>query len=274
VSPGDGGSSGAVACWRWSNTSLEDAQSQANSRAAELARKFQAGEPLDRYGYGQRAMREEIIQTIAGDGRPDSAVVTRNAYGALVLNTLRAMFIDVDISGKEIAKAGGGILRRLFSRASEPIAADQIALGKIRDWAARQSHLGLRVYRTRAGFRCLVTSRTFDVAEPETSALLESVGSDPLYVRLCSAQRCFRARLTPKPWRCGMPIAPGQYPRTNAEAESAFRRWQSNYERASHGLSVCRFLEHLGPTEMHPDIGPILVVHDRFTCGQQDQPLA
>ena len=58
-----------------------------------------------------------------------------------------------------------------------------------------QPGFGFRIYRTRAGFRLLVTSGTFDPSAAETLALLKEFGSDPLYIRLCKAQECFRARL-------------------------------------------------------------------------------
>ena len=55
-----------------------------------LAEIFASGQQLDRYSYGDRPVREEIVQTLSRD-----AVVTRNAYGALVLNAARAMGIEV-----------------------------------------------------------------------------------------------------------------------------------------------------------------------------------
>src|SRR5208282_1406058 len=96
--PGGGGRPNSVSCWRWSNVSVSDAQHQADARAIELARMFEAGTELNRYGYGDRALREEIIQTVASNAQSDVAIVTRNAYGALVLNTSSVMFIDVDFA--------------------------------------------------------------------------------------------------------------------------------------------------------------------------------
>src|SRR5271156_4256177 len=78
-----------VSCWRWSDASMEDAQRKADSRATELNQKLQSGAQLNHYDYGDGAIREEVVQTIA-----PSAVVTRNVYGALVLNATNAMFID------------------------------------------------------------------------------------------------------------------------------------------------------------------------------------
>ncbi|HTR51040.1 MAG TPA: hypothetical protein VMJ10_10070 [Kofleriaceae bacterium] len=234
------GRSGPATCWRWSDASREDAQQQADARAAELARLFASGKPFDRYIYGDRPLREEVVYEAA------SAVVTRNLYGALVLNTERAMFIDIDF-GDNAARA--------------PIARDAL-----RAWAGRHPELGVRVYRTAAGLRGLVATRTFDPASDEALALLREAGSDPLYVKLCKAQRSFRARLTPKPWRVGMRMPPVRWPFDDAASEQRFRSWQAEYERASQRHSACELVETLGPTTVHAELGPLVELHDQRAC--------
>ena len=54
----------SISCWRWSNTSLEEAQSSARIAAEKLAKKFESGEPLrGSYGYGDgRPMRELVLR--------------------------------------------------------------------------------------------------------------------------------------------------------------------------------------------------------------------
>lgn len=271
ISPASGrsGRPMAVSCWRWSDLSLQDAQRNADVRAMELARLFETGRPLDRYGYGEQPLREEIVQIL----QADAAIVTRNLYGALVLNTSGAMFIDLDFAPGGNAPRAGGLLSRLLGK---PAAAgpEKRALEHVREWGGRRSDLGLRVYRTNAGLRCMVTNRNFEPSGPETLELLRDIGSDPLYVRLCQAQACFRARLTPKPWRCGARNPPSRYPWTSAESESRFRRWQSDYERLSLGYCVCRFVEQAGRGEVHPEIQPILALHDQVACARPDRPLA
>lgn len=263
----------AVGCWRWSAVSVEDAQRQADDRAVELNRLFESGAPLDRYGYGDRALREEIVQADVNGAAAGAAVVTRNAYGALVLNSASAMFIDVDFPNGGKTAGSGGLFRRLLGK-SALSGPQETALQQVRDWADRQRDLGLRVYRTYAGLRCLVTNRTYDPAQPETLEILQSIGSDPLYISLCQAQGCFRARLTPKPWRCGIRVRPPQYPRADAAAESRFHQWQAGYERSTQGYSVCRLLQHFGPAVVHAEIRPILELHDRFACQRPERPLA
>lgn len=261
-----------VSCWHWSNESAQAAQRLADERAIELTRKFQAGMPLNHYGYSDRPLREEIVQSLPGPSGEMAAVITRNLYGALVLNTSRAMFIDVD-----------------FPQRHKPDAAEEVALKKVHEWSAARSGIGLRVYRTCAGLRCLVTNKTCDPTSPESIELLGSIGSDPLYVRLCKAQACFRARLTPKPWRLSAEEAPPQsawakllrigrsknrpiekappgFPWLDPGQEQRFRDWQLRYEMMIQKFSVCRFISHLGTTMVLPEIQQIIALHDQ-RCG-------
>jgi len=60
-----------------------------------------------------------------------------------------------------------------------------------------------RVYRTFAGCRVACTSRPFAWAVDAWQAerLMRFLDADPKYAALCGKQKCYRARLTPKPWR-------------------------------------------------------------------------
>ncbi len=279
---GRGGDSSEISCWGWSDTSVDDARRQAEARAARLAQALQSGAPPDHYAYGDHPLREEIVERIPIDGRDDQALITRNNYGVLVLNTARAMFIDLDFPPRPRGGALGALLRRLFGR--PPDDPERQGIERIGAWAERQGNLSLRIYRTFAGLRCLVTNQLFDPAQPETIALLTAAGSDPLYVRLCRTQTCFRARLTPKPWRCGSIMPPTRYPWINeeqirlgsssADQESRYRQWQSAYEQSSRPYATCRFLQQLGPATVHPEIQLLLALHDKFTGAESERPLA
>src|SRR5262245_36925056 len=105
------------ACWRGSDLSVEDARTRARMAAEEVAaRAAQTGEPPRAYLYGDRPLREEVVRPLDGNGS-GGAVVTRNAYGCLVLNTAGALFVDVDLSGTARgAERGGGWLARWLGR--------------------------------------------------------------------------------------------------------------------------------------------------------------
>ncbi len=241
--------------WQWSNTSEADAIQKAQARVLEVAKKVADDAALDNYGYGDRPMREEIVVEMR-NGSDTVAAVTRNAYGALVLNAANVMFVDIDIEEKS-------------KRAREP----QVMDGFQRFVAANPGW-GVRLYRTRGGIRGLVTHTLFDPAADGTSTLLRSFGSDPLYVRLCAAQQCFRARLTPKPWRCNAGKPPARFPFPDRAAESRYRAWVQHYEQASQPFAVCCLLGDFGAQTRHPVVTAVLDVHDRYTRPGEDRQLA
>jgi hypothetical protein len=257
-------------CWHWSDESVEDARRRAEEKSRLIAQRWENGEDLGRYPYGAGAIREEIVQTIADTSGAAVAVITRNAYGSLVLNANQAMFIDVDFP----PPPKRGLLGGLFGKRVENGDPQKAALDKLAAWATRSHNFGMRIYRTCAGLRCLVTSQAFDPTNPQTIELLKTAGSDPLYVRLCQAQACFRARLTPKPWRSRAKGPPGRYPFLSPEQEAAYRRWQSKYERVAARFSVCRLLHQVGASQVAAEIQPILALHDQMTAIASDRPLA
>jgi len=162
----------------------------------------------------------------------------------------------------------------LFGKRPAGPSPQDLTLAQVQAWAQSHRDLGVRVYRTAAGLRCLITNQLFDPTATETVELLRQAGSDPLYVRLCHAQSCFRARLTPKPWRCGASTPPVRYPWSGSDQEALFCRWQAEYEQAAGNYSVCRLVGQTGPSVVHPDIQPLVSLHDRFTCGPVERELA
>jgi hypothetical protein len=263
-------------CWGWSDQNSVEAKQRADARARAASEKFAAGDLLSRYPYGlgDRPLREEIVQIDHAATRGGAVVVTRNQYGALVLNSARAMFIDLDFETHVRMPRSSGFLGRLFARKPSNDELEKLSLEKVRQWLSGRHDLGLRLYRTFGGIRCLVTNRPFDPAASETLQLLQSIGSDPLYVRLCEAQASFRARLTPKPWRCAVDRPPGSFPREDRHMEMRFQEWAAEYEIASRGYSVCRFIEQMGLSGEHPELAPVVHLHDRFTTNASDRPLA
>ena len=77
-------------------------------------------------------------------------------------------------------------------------------------------------------------------------------GADPLYRQLCKAQKCYRARLTPKPWRCGVRHKPERWPFLDARAEKHFQKWQAQYESFAAGWATCEFVRKIGNGDVHP----------------------
>jgi hypothetical protein len=258
--------------WQWSDSSVADAQRRADDRVKELAQRVGLGEQLNRYSYGERPLREEITQGVTIDAGREVAVVTRNLYGALVLNAANAMFIDIDFSDKSTTASSGGGFQWGFGK-RVPSQEEQ-RVERITTWARHYPDLGIRIYRTFAGLRCLITNQLFEPGRSDTPDILRALESDPLYIRLCQAQDCFRARLTPKPWRCNIDTPPSRYPWESNDHEVQYRLWERRYEQASRSYAVCKLAKQLGPPEIHPDVAPILALHDQLTGIEANRPLA
>ncbi|HEX3599281.1 MAG TPA: hypothetical protein VHU84_04015 [Lacipirellulaceae bacterium] len=146
-----------------SNRDLDQAIRRANEIAARAASAIQEGRSPEKYGYADRSLREEIVQEIH-DSRGLSAVITRNSYGALVLNTSRVMFADVDYPPPPGVLS---LVKNIWDRIrGKPTATlpdrDEQLLRRFREVVDSQPGLGLRIYRTAAGYRLLATSDTYD----------------------------------------------------------------------------------------------------------------
>jgi len=215
------------------------------------------------YGTRTTAQLEETIDQFAGE--PVDAIVTRNHYGCLVLNAARTLFIDVDFVP---ASPGYGVSAE-HRQATWETMLDDLCLV-----LAGERDLGFRVYRTSAGFRLLATNREFEPHSPRAKELMTGVSADEDFVQLCRLQRNFRARLTPKPWRCGAKRPPNFFPRESADDQRAFSEWLSGYEDACRDRATCRLLGHVGRPDTHRRIAPIIELHDRQTRALGSLPLA
>jgi hypothetical protein len=98
---------------------------------------------------------------------------------------------------------------------------------------------------------------------------MEEFHCDPLYMTICQKQDCFRARLTPKPYRMNIRRYKVPFPREGEDAE--FKGWLADYERESRNFNVCRFIEQVGPRHAVSDS---VHIHDEITGANFRQPLA
>lgn len=242
----------AAFCWEWSNLSEEDARTKAEYRAQQVAARRARGEELRRYGYGDRPLREEITDTLTNTLGQTIGVVTRNRYGALVLNAAQALFIDLDFP----TRVRGGAPKQT------PL---EMVQTRAQQWAQRHPELGVRFYRTHSGLRGLVTNKLFEPTESAAETLLREIESDPLYIRLCRQQASFRARLTPKPWRCEIRPPTEAYPFRDARTETVYRAWERRYDAQAAHYATCAFWQAFGPETLHPDIRPLVNYHDDVT---------
>lgn len=255
---------GNFICWRWSSNSVAEAKALAAEAAQKLAERYEAGTLDRRCGtyYPDRPFREPVLQEIKDSAGETAAVITRNSYGCLVLNTARVMFVDVDFPERRVFS---GFFARLFGKGS-PETSDPLvaAMARVESWTLAHSEWGWRAYRTRAGLRLLCTQGLHDADGPQTGEVFLALGADELYSKLCKNQKCFRARLTPKPWRCGFTRKPARWPWETSDAEQRFHQWDAEYRKQSEGWATCKFLRQIGNPAIHTEIKAILHIHDEM----------
>ncbi|MBN1865992.1 hypothetical protein JW916_01750 [Candidatus Sumerlaeota bacterium] len=265
----------------WSYSSLEEAKREALARAKRVFELMSRGEMRTRramsddYDYGDRPIREEIVREIRS-GDEQVALVTRNRYGALVLNTAQVLFADVDFPAP---RPSGFVesLAMLFSpkkREAKRESAAREAIGEIDRWAQKNPSRSFRLYRTLEGLRLLFTDKFYEPASEETAWVLQELKADPMYVRLTRKQECFRARLTAKPWRCDCSRPPSSFPWSDAAAEKAYREWERNYHREDAKYRVCELAREFGRAADIPALKSVIDTHDRETHIASNAPLA
>jgi hypothetical protein len=252
------GAEQTITCYGGSNVSTEDARVRAKEKAEKVKRKIKGEKHLfDEY---EVEIREEILQII-----DDHSAITRNRYGAQVLNTENLMILDIDKP-----KSMGGGLAGLFRKKDTRPPKEQI-FDAVRQLAAtpKYKEYGFRMYETYQGARVIVSGRDFDPRTAETKRLMDEFNSDPLYITLCVKQGCFRARLTPKPYRMKMRRFKVPFPRDDEDPE--LQQWLADYERESRSYNVCRFIEQVGAR--HP-VSDVVRLHDEITGASFRLPLA
>jgi hypothetical protein len=298
----------------WSDTSQEDAQAMADARANEAIQLALSGskvlksEPKIAYNGAQGVpIREEVIQ------RHGETVITRNSYGAKCLNTPNVLFADIDLIfkmppglgfgililleffsimvGWQMHSKGVGIVLGILSLIfAFPLASgihrivqfvrgggERVALERIADFFIQPPSWSARLYRTPSGFRMMVTHELFNPDDPRVAEFFKAIGTDPVYVRMCKNQHCFRARLDPKPWRIGIsehmkprvqawPVSPEKMPMRTA--------WVAAFEEKAKSYAACEFLESKGGGTIHPKIKPVQELHDTMCRAMSQLPIA
>lgn len=247
-----------VSTWGASNESQAQAGINASERAARLGQLISRGfDALREYEYWNGYIREEVLEEILdSDGRV-LGVLTRNCYGAVVLNTESVLFGDIDISEP-------GFFSKLLQLIGQPKKDKAWYVAKIEQYQKKNPAYTFKVYETFAGLRVVVTNQVFENYSDSAKAIFSSLGVDPLYVKLCKAQSCFRARLTPKPWRIALERPASRFPRHEQSEINDFSSWLKGYEMASRNVSTVKLVATFGNAREHPDVDRVLEVHDRY----------
>jgi hypothetical protein len=232
--------------------------------AADMRKQLNKTIRAEYYG-GGREGEEEVVGNALCQGALDG-LLTRNHYGCLVLNAAHALFIDVDVVAPDQLAAP--------DVSGSWDAAWQGVFDDLRTVLSSERDESFRIYRTAAGFRVLATANEYEPTSPQSAELMRAAGADFDFVELCRIQNSFRARLSPKPWRCGVRRPPNLFPRHTEGEQLRFAEWISGYERAGANRATCQYLGGIGPERVHPRIATVIELHDRQTRAHESLSLA
>ncbi len=294
----------------WSDLSERDALQLAEQRLEAAIQEAIAGNPVETRdrkvpynGSDGVPIREEIVERF-GDH-----LITRNSYGALCLNTPDVLFADIDAADQVpkphsclafllLAALGAGAaallqhwlplliaavlyiawtnLEKSHLKQLESKVGDRLK-ERLREYGLQHPESRLRLYQTPAGYRILAMHQEFNPTDESTQKLLEQFGSDKLYVTMCRRQACFRARVSPKPWRVGlgehMKPRPGVWP-IRPERMPDREAWVLRYIKACQGYASCRFIEEFGQGRSCRRALEVKKIHDQLCHSDSGEPIA
>lgn len=256
--------------WGWSSNSQEEAVELALARTKRsviswsvMTRDANSAIDEDWYDvmdYLVTPPREEVLHEVLAQDGSASHWVSRNRYGAEILNTRNLAIIDVDrpasfdrFQADTLAEANSEMEQLLIS-ACEAL-----------------ERYGFRIYRTFAGWRLIITSHVFDGVTDESIMVMTKFPTDDLYRKLCVRHKCYRARLSPKPWRIGCERFNTTYPYDRADLPR-ITQWIRGYYTASKGFRTAELIYDDGQTAS--DLEPIIALHDSACCINLELPLA
>lgn len=287
----------------WSDINELDAKSLADARLQEAVSTLMKEGDVRRIDHKTSyngaegiPIREEVIST------HEDVVISRNSYGALCLNTPDVLFGDIDfeyeasfqihaisfvlllicslllgLSFESWAALGISIfaaaiftstLANALHRATLKLSggAEKKALNTITHVSTQNSELNIRVYRTPLGYRVLFMNSTYNPTDGKAIQLLNDLKSDRTYIQMCKNQNCFRARVSPKPWRIGIvrlrPTS-GVWPIKEERMEER-REWVKMYEMESANVSSCHYVASIGSDKVDTKAEFVRKIHDEL----------
>lgn len=242
-------------CFGGSNISLEDARLNAREKLQKVQARIN-GAPVQVEEY-QVSIREEIIHVIDNQN-----IITRNRYGALILNSENTCFVDID-------EPKLSFWQSLFGRGK--LSKKELIIRMIENKAAKPplDALNYRIYETHSGIRLIISGKPLPPSSAESKTLLKTFNSDWLYQILCAKQDCYRARLTPKPYRIKCKAHRVIFPR-DEEQQSQLELWVKTYEQHAAKFGVCKFVKQIGDEIPNK----IIKLHDSETGAYKSIKLA
>lgn len=249
-----------------SNDSYEDALQKAKLKSQIVKSKIDGNFNYRKDLDYEVDIKEEVIAELN-----ENNIITRNRYGALVLNTTEVMFIDIDEEDFKFFYGFKFPLLKLY-HFFKGYTLEQKIESHI-NYKAKLlcfKNVYFRVYRTPKGYRVAVLGKDIQANSDYAGWVFSQFNSDYLYSELCKKQNCYRARITPKPWRIGVKKLKIIFPLRSEEEDRVQEEWVSNYRKKSNDYASCKYLYDKGK----PVESKVIHYHDRFCKAHSNLPLA
>lgn len=224
-----------------SNESKEAAGEEARIQALRIESRISKREQKEEY---QVAIKEHIAEII-----DESNVISVCRYGAKVLNTTQYTILDLDDYSSSILDLFRG-LKNLSKK--------EIIVHKFLKNIKRHPVLGsdFRIYETTKGIR-VIGKKYIEPAGRSYTALMRKICVDWIYIQMSKKQNCYRARITPKPYRMKTDTIRIKSPLDCETSE--YLDWAKNYELISQKYSVVHLIKTIG-TDFSQE--PAIRLHD------------
>ncbi len=211
-----------------SNESEESAKHEASLRAKRIEKRIAESGPREEYEVGIREHISDVID--------ESNVISICRYGAKVLNTERYTVLDLD----DYAKS----LWDIFKPMKRMDKKEKIVF-KFQEFVSKHPEFGsdFRIYETTKGIR-VIGKKYLDPADKKNIRLMGKLNVDWLYVVLSQKQQCYRARITPKPYRLRIKTIKVKSP-LFCQSDT-YKNWANMYDEASRNYTVARYIKSIG----------------------------
>lgn len=230
-----------------SNISKDDARDKAEERCRVIERRIKSRSSKEEYKVPIKEYVEDVID--------ESNIITVCRYGAKILNTTQYTILDLDdypFDFFDIFKS----VRKLPKK-------ERIVF-KFLERLKKMPELGsdFRIYETTKGIR-VIGKKYVDPSGKKFPSLMRKLHVDWLYIVLSKKQNCYRARISPKPYRMKFKTIKVRSP-LDCESEE-YVNWSKEYVEVSQRYSVVRHIKSIGKDFSYD---PVIALHDRV-CNAQ-----
>ncbi len=211
-----------------SNQSENVAFQKASEKARNIERRIAERKPKESYDVAIKEYVNEIID--------DSNIITVCRYGAKILNTSTHTILDLDDYPIDLFD--------YFKPVKKLKKKDRIVY-KFEERIRKFPELGtdFRIYETAKGIR-VIGKKYIDPSSKSYTALMRKLCVDWIYIQLSKKQNCYRARLTPKPYRMKIKTIKVKSP-LDCQKDN-YLNWEQVYSQKSKEYSVVRLVKALG----------------------------